>query len=365
MSIFIENFIENFMEGARGKRRSMPKPKPISMPKLKPISMPKIKPLKMPKIKPIKMPKIKMPKSGKSKSGKSKKGKSKKGKSTNNATPNNTTTSDTDNNITIAQLKQCTTDKEKCQYDLADVRRGTLELAANNNRLITKNNSLLDTIQFYRKSLFGSSKTTGYKDATIKANKTINKLKHKEIGPYNAGGRTRKARTGKKREKKRRPRNAAGRTRKARTGKKRKKKRRPKRQGFTTIEGFDSTDAAYKAVATQNTALTNQIYVNKNKYSVDNQLYINIAKKRDTLLYTNKILLWIFYIVITVCSVYIFMSSSLTSEQKFVVFKLVWLFVVILEIAEYLLYYAFQYANAFIRGVPYSYENYWTFTLSF
>jgi hypothetical protein len=75
--------------------------------------------------------------------------------------------------------------------------------------------------------------------------------------------------------------------------------------------------------------------------------------------------MWLFYAVVTVCSIYIAIDPTMSTEKKFVVFKLVWLFVVILEIAEYLLYYAAQYAKAFLTGVPYSFENYWTYTLTF
>ena len=167
----------------------------------------------------------------------------------------------------------------------------------------------------------------GYKDSTVKCQQKVDQLKHKEIGTKQGPP--------------------------------------PQRQGFTTMEGFDSMDAAYKSVSTQNAALDNEISAKRNKYSVDDQVYMNMAGKRNTLIYVNNILMWVFYAVITICSVYIAVDPNMSTEKKFVVFKLVWLFVVILEIAEYLLYYALQYAKAFLTGVPYSFENYWSYTLTF
>jgi hypothetical protein len=221
-------------------------------------------------------------------------------------------------------LNKCNRDKAQCNVDLRNEKHKVVKLLEDNNRLITKNNSLLDTVQYYRKNLFGSSSILGsmmgYKDSTIQANQQIDQLKQQEVGPA---------------------------------------------QGFENMEGFDSMDAAYKSVSTQNAALNNQISTKRNKYSVDDQIYTNMAGKRNTLIYVNSILMWVFYAVITICSIYIFISPTMSNDKKFIVFKLVWLYVVLMEITEYVLYYAIQYAKAFITGVPYSYENYWTFTLSF
>jgi hypothetical protein len=251
----------------------------------------------------------------KSKKNKSKKNRSKKNKSKNSKN----------------DLKKCNRDKTQCGLDLGTEKKKVVKLTEENNRLITKNNSLLDTVQYYRKNLFGSSSILGsmlgYKDATIQANQEIDQLKHKEIGT---------------------------------------KQSLPQApQGFENKEGFDSMDAAYKSVSTQNAALENQINTKRNNYSVDDQVYMNMAGKRNNLIYVNSILMWLFYAVVTVCSIYIAIDPTMSTEKKFVVFKLVWLFVVILEIAEYLLYYAVQYAKAFLTGVPYSFENYWTYTLTF
>ena len=229
-------------------------------------------------------------------------------------------------------LKKCKRDKAQCGVDLGKEKQKVVKLMADNNRLITKNNSLLDTVQYYRKNLFGSSSLLGsmlgYKDSTVQANQEIDQLKHKEVGPEQGSP-------------------------------------PPQRQGFENKEGFDSMDAAYKSVSTQNAALENQINTKRNNYSVDDQVYMNMAGKRNTLIYVNSILMWVFYAVVTICSIYIAIDPTMSTEKKFVVFKLVWLFVVILEIAEYLLYYAAQYAKAFLTGVPYSFENYWTYTLTF
>jgi hypothetical protein len=265
-------------------------------------------------------------KKNKSKKNKSKKNKSKKKKSKKKKSKKNKSKKSDKND-----LKKCNRDKTQCGLDLGTEKQKVVKLTEDNNRLISKNNSLLDTVQYYRKNLFGSSSILGsmlgYKDATIQANQEIDQLKHKEVGPEQGPP--------------------------------------PQRQGFTTMEGYDSIDAAYKSVATQNAALENQINTKRNNYSVDDQLYTNMAGKRNTLIYVNSILMWVFYAVVTACSIYIAIDPTMSTEKKFVVFKLVWLFVVILEIAEYLLYYALQYAKAFLTGVPYSFENYWTYTLTF
>ncbi len=263
----------------------------------------------------------------KSKKKKSKKNKSKKKKSKKNKSKKNKSKKCKND------LKNCNRDKTKCGLDLGEEKKKVLKLTEDNNRLISKNNSLLDTVQYYRKNLFGSSSILGsilgYKDATIQANQDIDQLKHKEIGT------------------------------------KQTLPQGPQAQGFENKEGFDSMDAAYKSVSTQNAALENQINTKRNNYSVDDQVYTNMAGKRNNLIYVNSILMWVFYAVVTVCSIYIAIDPSMSNEKKFVVFKLVWLFVVILEIAEYILYYAMQYAKAFLTGVPYSFENYWTYTLTF
>jgi hypothetical protein len=266
-------------------------------------------------------------KKNKSKKKKSKKKKSKKKKSKKKKSKKNKSKKCTND------LKKCNRDKTQCGLDLGTEKQKVVKLIADNNRLITKNNSLLDTVQYYRKNLFGSSSILGsmlgYKDATIQANQEIDQLKHKEIGT------------------------------------KQSLPQAPQKQGFENKEGFDSMDAAYKSVSTQNAALENQINTKRNNYSVDDQVYMNMAGKRNNLIYVNSILMWLFYAVVTVCSIYIAIDPTMSTEKKFVVFKLVWLFVVILEIAEYLLYYAVQYAKAFLTGVPYSFENYWTYTLTF
>ena len=270
-------------------------------------------------------------KKNKSKKNKSKKKKSKKNKSKKNKSKKNKSKKNKSKKSDKNDLKKCNRDKTQCGLDLGTEKQKVVKLTEDNNRLISKNNSLLDTVQYYRKNLFGSSSILGsmlgYKDATIQANQEIDQLKHKEVGPEQGPP--------------------------------------PQRQGFTTMEGFDSMDAAYKSVSTQNAALENQINTKRNNYSVDDQVYMNMAGKRNTLIYVNSILMWVFYAVVTACSIYIAIDPTMSTEKKFVVFKLVWLFVVILEIAEYLLYYALQYAKAFLTGVPYSFENYWTYTLTF
>ena len=269
--------------------------------------------------------KKKKSKKKKSKKKKSKKNKSKKNKSKKNKSKKNKSKKCKND------LKKCNRDKTQCKLNLGEEKKKVVKLTKDNNRLITKNNSLLDTVQYYRKNLFGSSSIVGsmlgYKDSTVKSNQEVDQLKHKEIGTTQSPP--------------------------------------PQKQGFKTMEGFDSMDAAYKSVSTQNVALDNEISTKRNKYSVDDQLYMNMSRKRNNLIYVNSILMWVFYAVIIICSIYIAIDPTMSTEKKFVVFKLVWLFVVILEIAEYLLYYAGQYAKAFLTGVPYSFENYWTYTLTF
>jgi hypothetical protein len=180
-----------------------------------------------------------------------------------------------------------------------------------NNRLITKNNTLLDSVQYFRTMIFGNQRVAGYEKAVVDA-----KIKNSEL--------------------------------------------RKQELGEAVQENFDNNDSNYNAVYTENNILQNQIGINANNHSVDNQMYKNLASRIETLDYVNTILAWLLFGVILV-SAYVIWVSNQTLTYKLVMVKVVWIYVILVEILEYVLFYVFRYFRALFSEKPYTANDFWKF----
>ena len=175
-----------------------------------------------------------------------------------------------------------------------------------NNRLITKNNALLDTTQYFNDQI------KGYSQALVNSQIKNDDILHQKIGEP------------------------------------------------ATKEGFD----IYNALDNQNNIIQNQINMKKQEHSVDHQLYVNLHNRIDYLNKLNEILGWILFAIIIICAIVIWRSSeSLT--HKLVMIKVVWLYLIFVEILEYILFYLYRYVSAVVLGQPYNANDFWKFpTLS-
>jgi hypothetical protein len=171
----------------------------------------------------------------------------------------------------------------------------------NNNRLMKKNNVLLDTSQFFE------NQTNEYDKMLIKMHTDETNLLNKKISD--------------------------------------------------NIEGFDS---GYNKVTNENAIIQNQININQQQHSIDNQLYIDLDNRIQFLKSLNEILSVFLFAVIIISAVIIWRSDkSLT--HKLVMVKVVWLYVIIVEIFEYILFYVVQYLRALFFGKPYNTNDFWKF----
>lgn len=178
-----------------------------------------------------------------------------------------------------------------------------------NNRLITKNNSLLDTTQFFNDQLFGNEAMPGYTQALVKTQMEKDDILNQKIG-----------------------------------------------QVVTPTEGF----TLYNKLEGENTIIQNQIDANVQQHSVDNQKYVNLNNQIEFLNRANEILGWILFAVIIICAIVIWRSNeSLT--HKLVMIKVVWLYLIFVEILEYVLFYVYRYLNALLFGQPYNANDFWKF----
>ena len=177
-----------------------------------------------------------------------------------------------------------------------------------NNRLITKNNALLDTTQYFNDQIFGNNSTPGYAQAAVSSQIQKDDILNQKLGQV------------------------------------------------ATKEGFDT----YNMVDNENNMIQNQINMNKQEHSVDNQLYVNLNNRIDSLNKANEILGWILFAVIIICAIVIWRSNeSLT--HKLVMIKVVWLYLIFVEILEYIFFYVYRYLNALLYGQPYDANDYWKF----
>ena len=178
-----------------------------------------------------------------------------------------------------------------------------------NNRLITKNNALLDTTQYYNDQIFGNQSTTGYIQNVAEC-----KIKNDEIINQKVG------------------------------------------EIAKPIEGFSIFDR----IDNENTIIQNQITTNEQQHSVDNQKFINLNNQIDALNKANEILGWILFIIIIICAVVIWGSKE-SLVHKLIMIKVVWLYLIFVEILEYVFFYVYRYLNALLFGQPYNSADFWKF----
>jgi hypothetical protein len=178
-----------------------------------------------------------------------------------------------------------------------------------NNRLITKNNALLDSTQFFNDQLFGNEATPGYTQTLVKTQMEKDDILNQKIGQVVA-----------------------------------------RREGFSM----------YNKLEGENTIIQSQIDANVQEHSVDNQKYVNLNNQIEFLNRANEILGWILFAVIIICAIVIWRSNeSLT--HKLVMIKVIWLYLILVEILEYVLFYVYRYFNALFFGQPYTASDYWKF----
>jgi uncharacterized membrane protein YraQ (UPF0718 family) len=181
---------------------------------------------------------------------------------------------------------------------------------AANNRLISKNNALLDTTQYFNDQIFGNKSTLGYADAIVKSELKKDDILNQKIGQV----------------------------------------AKQSEEGFTL----------YNKLEGENSMIQNQIDANVQEHSVDNQKYVNLNNQIEFLNRANEILGWILFAVIIICAIVIWRSNeSLT--HKLVMIKVVWLYIIFVEILEYVLFYAYRYLNALFFGQPYTANDFWKF----
>jgi hypothetical protein len=180
---------------------------------------------------------------------------------------------------------------------------------AANNRLINKNNALLDTTQYYNDQIFGNTSTTGYiqniAECKIKNDETLNQ----RLGEI-----------------------------------------ANQKEGFSMFNKIDD----------ENNVIQNQITVNKNEHSVDNQKYTNLNNRIEFLNKMNEILGWVLFGIIVICAVVIWGSNE-DLKHKLIMIKVVWLYLIFVEILEYVFFYVYRYLNALLFGEPYNANDFWKF----
>ena len=202
----------------------------------------------------------------------------------------------------------------RLQAENGALRDNLNKCADSNNKLINKNNVLLDTTQYLNDQING---TNGYEATVTKLKQEKDNILEQKIS-----------------------------------------------QPVIQLEGFSGEiqldTYSYNKLNTENTIIQNQINRNQNERSVDNRLYSNIYDRIQYLNGLNKILGWVLFAIIVICGVAIWISSS-TMVHKLVMIKVVWLYLIFVEILEYILFYVIRYLRALLFGRPYSVNDFWKF----
>jgi len=172
-----------------------------------------------------------------------------------------------------------------------------------NDRLITKNNALLDSTQYV------NDQNYGYRAALVRSKLNTDEIVNQRIG-----------------------------------------------QTIRPVEGFSIFDR----IDNENTVIQNQINTNTQQHSVDDQKYRNLNNQIEFLKKANEILGWILFAVIIICALVIWGSNE-SLVHKLVVIKVVWLYLIFVEILEYVLFYVYRYMNALLFGEPYNSADFWKF----
>jgi membrane-associated HD superfamily phosphohydrolase len=190
-------------------------------------------------------------------------------------------------------------------------------LTNENTRLRKKVNSLLDNLQYFRSLVLGNDKVDGYKTTVVKQQIENETLRQQEIGS-------------------------------------------PIVSDTNTKEGYiNQSSATYNAVFSQNQTVKNQIEVNTNDYSVDNQLSSNIISKTMSLKKINLFLIAIFMCVFLYGVYKIYINKDQSIQTKVTIIVLMFLTIFILHSIEYIVMKGYPYISSLIIGLPYSQVNYW------
>jgi hypothetical protein len=279
-----------------------------------------------------------------------------------------------------------------------------------NNKIIYKNNSLLDTSQYFKDLLFGTNKSDGYIKSVLNANTTNDKIKNQPISGYvKEGYTTRYAGVCGKFIRRIDDRNTqiSERNNKIaylkykisilneykKTCDSSNNVLMTKNSALLDISQFfeqqanqydqmlinmyvDKTnlldkkmsdninregfDSGYNKVTNENAIIQNQININQEQHSIDNKLYSDLDNRIQFLNNLNQILSVCLFVLIIVSGIVIWISDkSLT--HKLVMIKVVWLYVIIVEIIEYVLFYVVRYLRALFYGQPYDINGFWKF----
>jgi hypothetical protein len=187
-----------------------------------------------------------------------------------------------------------------------------------NNRLITKNNELINSANFYNEQLFGyvdpsnNNSIKGYIGSIIDS-------KNKNIAILN--------------------------------------QKQGEKAIPNTSENFTSL---YNTVVNENSIIQNQIKMDTEKHSIDNKKYTNLADQVDLFKKIDTISSIILLIIIIISGTIIWFSDK-SLAHKFVMVKIVWLYVILIEIVEYVLFYIYLYLRALLFGEKSTYNDYWKF----
>jgi hypothetical protein len=198
-----------------------------------------------------------------------------------------------------------------------------VRLTRDNKQLKIKNNYTLDDLQYNRSLVFGNKKVDGYKDIEIKQHDIKTTLENQPIStPIDLDFSNDKDSDEK--------------------------------------EGFISESAAgYNNVFTQNRALENQITNVKNSHSVDNQLAVNLIKRKQFIQLINKILIFLFIIAFAYSCFKVYKLPNIDKYTKIGILLVIFSTIFIIHSIEYILLQVVPYFSALILGTPYNPKTYW------
>jgi hypothetical protein len=189
-----------------------------------------------------------------------------------------------------------------------------------NTRLVEKNNSLLDSVQYFYNQLFGyndpkgNNSVKGYIGSLVGIQMEKNTILNQKLGE-------------------------------------------PKKENFTVKENFS---AIYNKLSSENKIIQNQIQIDTEKNSIHKQKYNDLVRRIGNLNNINTITSVILFVIIIISGTVIWFSNK-SLAHKFVMIKVVWLYVILIEILQYVLFYAYIYVRAFLFGEQATYKEYWKF----
>lgn len=200
--------------------------------------------------------------------------------------------------------------KEKDKY-IANLEIQIRNMFSANNKLVKKNNSLLDNLQYFSSMIFGNKNVKGYNASMIDEKLKYENIKQQELSQ-------------------------------------------------SIQENFDVSTSAYNSVQTENEVISNQLHANRDEASVDNQLFINLTNRTETLTTINTALAWVIFVVICIAAYFIWFGTK-SLKDRLVLIKVVWIYLLIVNTLEYVLFYVYLYFRALFEGVAYTSNDYWKF----